>query len=511
MKNPMRETEIGVKKFSFIARMPDDPGSLDRAAEIIRRYNGNINRIHYDHRIDPLTVFFELTAPEETYQAITADLERIGYLQTTLATPSFLKFYVYLPHRSGALHEFLNYTTRERANIAFIDFDDKGRNPERVTISLTLEESAVADRLLTALKSRYRLEIVEYDVTGEKLDDTVFYVRFAQKLRPLIGEAEDGFLMRLLSDINHIVQELSALGKDHRQVFDSILRTGATLQQTTGSGFFAEVQRFSITDTVDLLCFQLPCGGNVYLFSTPAEAVMVDTGYGIYHPDLALMLTCYYPDGPISRILVTHADADHSGAGGYFDVPATLHQATQSIIEKANRAYGSRIESSILEEVYTKLINLFSRFRPAERYRLFPLRSDEYYSIFPILERISVGDLEFLVLEGLGGHLQGQVYLVCPEHGLLFTADTVINFESLSADRREFNTYADLLMTSVNVDSEAARRERRALLDIARDLDGRMAASGRRCLVCCGHGAVSILDNGKLKSTGTVEHYQKGA
>ena len=51
-----------MEKFSLIARMPDEPGALHRAAEIIARHQGNINRIQYDHRIDPATVFFELTA-----------------------------------------------------------------------------------------------------------------------------------------------------------------------------------------------------------------------------------------------------------------------------------------------------------------------------------------------------------------------------------------------------------------------------------------------------------------
>ncbi|RPJ53310.1 MAG: MBL fold metallo-hydrolase, partial [Methanobacteriota archaeon] len=195
-------------RYSFIARMPDDPGSLDRAAEIVKAYEGNIDRIHYDRRIDPCTVFFELEATDAAYGAITEDLRRIGYLQTTLATPSFLKFTIDLPHRSGALHEFLNYTTHAQANIAFIDFDDAGKHPERVTFSMTLGDAGAADRLLTELRSRYRLEILEYDTTGEGLDDTVFYVRFAQKIRPLVGDAGDAFLLQLLHDINHIVQEL---------------------------------------------------------------------------------------------------------------------------------------------------------------------------------------------------------------------------------------------------------------------------------------------------------------
>ena len=37
-----------------------------------------------------------------------------------------------------------------------------------------------------------------------------------------------------------------------------------------------------------------------------------------------------------------------------------------------------------------------------------------------------------------------------------------------------------------------------------------LTGSGRRCLVCGGHGAVSVLENGKLAVTGTIERYEAG-
>ena len=154
--------------------MPDTPGSLYRAAQIIKLYDGNINRIQFDRRIDPGTVFYEVTATEEGYAGITRDLAAIGYLQTSLKPLDFLKFTVDMPHMSGALHEFLNYTTSAGANIAFIDFDDKGRHPNRLTVSLNCEQSAAVENLLDQFKSRYRLEILEYDKTRKNLDDTVF-------------------------------------------------------------------------------------------------------------------------------------------------------------------------------------------------------------------------------------------------------------------------------------------------------------------------------------------------
>ncbi len=45
-------------------RVPDEPGSLEKGAAIITGCNGNINRAHYDRRIDPRTVSFEVTAGE---------------------------------------------------------------------------------------------------------------------------------------------------------------------------------------------------------------------------------------------------------------------------------------------------------------------------------------------------------------------------------------------------------------------------------------------------------------
>jgi hypothetical protein len=68
-------------------------------------------------------------------------------------------------------------------------------------------------------------------------------------------------------------------------------------------------------------------------------------------------------------------------------------------------------------------------------------------------------------------------------------------------------------MTSVNVDSDRARQERRALLEIAGEVDVGMT-DGSRLLVCGGHGAVSTLEGKELRTFGKVltydvaEHYQ---
>jgi len=489
-----------VEKYSFVARMPDHPGALQRAAEVIRRHGGNINRIQFDRRIDPVTVFFELTAPDDAQPLIHSELAGMGYLQSSLKPSSFLKFWVFLPHRPGALSTFLGITTACNANIAYIDFDDRGSNPDRLTVSLSLDDSAAADRLLDQLKSRYPLEILEYDTTGKNLDNTVFYLRFAHEIRRIVGDSEEEFLLSLLGDINHIAQELSKLGQDPRIVFENILLNGTILQDTAGSGFYVDIQDIPLTDAMTLYCLQPPCGGSVFLIDTPEESLMIDTGYGIYHRDMVSIIRNHIP-GVLDRlgeIVITHADADHCGAGGFFPVRAVMHPGTLDIIRVANRAYGSRSEASILEEVYTTLINLFSDFHPPEKIELLDCTPRGFRKSFPIIGSVRIGGYDLEILEGKGGHQHGQIYVYSSGLGLLLTADTVINFRHLTDERSRYNSLAVFLVTSVNVDSDVAREERAALLELAESSRGTYHGDRTECLVCGGHGPVSVLSGRDL-------------
>jgi len=155
----------------------------------------------------------------------------------------------------------------------------------------------------------------------------------------------------------------------------------------------------------------------------------------------------------------------------------------------------------------TSVINLFSKFTPPKKIEVFPTQVLGLRNIFPIIYRFQVGPLKFEVLESLGGHLYGQVFFFCSEYGLLFTGDSLMNFKSFTPERKRFNTLAKILMTSVNVDSEIATREREALLEIAAETDAQLASQGRRCLICGGHGAISVLKEKELEVYGEVEHY----
>ena len=170
-----------------------------------------------------------------------------------------------------------------------------------------------------------------------------------------------------------------------------------------------------------------------------------------------------------------------------FDAPSVLHPGSVEIIRNSNRAYNSIMQSSILGEVYTKLINLFSHFQPPTAIEVLPTTPLRMRGELPVIAEFEAAGRRFEVLESLGGHLHGQVFFLAPDDGLLFTGDTMINFSSFTPEREQFSSLADILMTSVNVNSELARKERKALTDLAAEIDASLRSEGRRLLICCGH------------------------
>lgn len=490
-----------MKRYLFIAGMPDVPGALERAAAIISHEGGNINRLHFDRKIDPSTVFFEVSASPVAYNRMMTGLDTIGYLRTSLPLVRSLKFVLTLPNQPGALLELLKGITSRQANIARIEYDDRARQPERLVLTLTLEDSDLIDSLLKDLQTRYPIEIIESDVTGERIDDTVFYLTFAQEIRALIGDTSDEVLMQFLGEINHIVQDLTAKGRDAQEVFHNVLKVGKSLRSTSGEDFYADVQVVTIGDLAKVYCFQPPCGGNVFLIDTLDECVMIDTGYGIYYEPLRDLLEICCPGyrDRLSRIVLTHADADHCGAAGYCIQPCLTHPGTIRIIEEDNRAFGSVSEKEVAEWMYTRIINLFSGFRPPtpDQVRPIPGGSGEMMGGFPVLGTLQVGPLEFAVLESHGGHIHGMIYLVCRKPGLVFASDTILNLAYISPERTDYNLLAVFLVSGVNVDKDLCRRERQDLLSLVREIESGSDA-GEKCVICGGHGPVSRLSGEEL-------------
>ncbi|HBE80018.1 MAG TPA: MBL fold hydrolase, partial [Firmicutes bacterium] len=111
-------------------------------------------------------------------------------------------------------------------------------------------------------------------------------------------------------------------------------------------------------------------------------------------------------------------------------------------------------------------------------------------------------DLKFEVWEGSGGHLYGEMVFICQERGIVFTGDNLVNISGFSPERSEFNLLAPYLMRSVNIDSKKATLMRKAIIEMIKTIENR---NQKPCIVCGGHGPLSMLTDGKLTGIPNVE------
>ena len=286
---------------------------------------------------------------------------------------------------------------------------------------------------------------------------------------------------------------------------------GDYLGANTGKNFTSDYQKIPLTANITFYSFQLPGGGNLNIFDAGEDGKMVlDTGYGCFFNDCDKMLEKVGVDGFFDTrvVICTHADADHCGAAGYFKMMPLMHPTCKAILDAGTRNHGSVNNLDLLEKFYTTSINTMSRMNVPDKVIECGTEPIGMRGLFPIIEKISFAGMEFEVWESLGGHIAGQLLLFEPNLGMLFTSDAFINFATLSKERADYCSIADSMIGSVNVDSEIARTERKELTRLAVELDAELKKNGKYLLICCGHGAVSKIDeNGNLVPASELIHY----
>ena len=286
---------------------------------------------------------------------------------------------------------------------------------------------------------------------------------------------------------------------------------GDYLGANTGKNFTSDYQKIPLTSNITFYSFQLPGGGNLNIFDAGEDGKMVlDTGYGCFFNDCDKMLEKVGVDGFFDTrvVICTHADADHCGAAGYFKMMPLMHPTCKAILDAGTRNYGSVNNLDLLEKFYTTSINTMSRMNVPDKVIECGTEPIGMRGLFPIIEKISFAGMEFEVWESLGGHIAGQLLLFEPNLGMLFTSDAFINFATLSKERADYCSIADSMIGSVNVDSEIARTERKELTRLAVELDTGLKKNGKYLLICCGHGAVSKIDeSGNLVPASELIHY----
>lgn len=494
--------------------LKDRPGSLAELSSLVAENQGNISFFHYDRSVDCSRVVVEvwfskrgeldslMTALKARNCCLSeADGNRDEVSITTLE--NVLEIKVRLVHKPGSLAAFARLLREHCANVIYMLYDEY-MDPESADIALATENAEEIDRLLVAINQKdYHYKVV-YRGSDQEAADHVIGLNLIEKfffsLRKLLSDKDIQELRTVVRSSKELYAGLvgfySEVGNnlDMGEVFGNVLALASMSVSKSGSNFYVrELPTIEIDNNIQLFTFRLPTGGNIFVFRHDDELTMFDSGYGLYYENIkALLRERSLDPALIRRIFVSHPDADHIGASGYFveefGAEVLMHPASRGVMANENRAHGIDGRLSELNKCFTRLVNEFTRCKYPEKAAFFSTSPIETVGDFDVIDVFSVGKLTFQVLESHGGHVPGQVFFLGSEHGLLFTSDYLINVGSLGMEDRDNLSVPRYLMTSTNTNSRVFREESESLRNLGLRLDADMKSRGKFAIVFPGHG-----------------------
>ncbi|MEW6602494.1 MAG: MBL fold metallo-hydrolase [Nitrospirota bacterium] len=499
-----------VKISAFLA---DRPGSLAELAGIFKQYSINIIFFSYDRSVHPNRVLLEVKCSSDTtisqvYEELSAhnlldpglktDRSALGVIDTR----SILKIEVRLEHTPGTLGDFAALLARHEANVIYMEYNEE-ISETSAKISLFTQDPEEVDRLLKDINAHGYYYSIIYKGAGHKeIEDVIglnLTERFFFKLKSLLKTEDISRLKKLIDSSQKMTDTLlkfsNEAGKHYEEgnIITNVLTFASASLMNTGAGFTYRKLRPLTFDNVTFHAFRMPTGGNIYILQCDKDAVMIDSSYGLYFEDVKAMLRGNAIDPSIiGRIYLTHADADHSGLSGYFagefGSRVYLHKDARGIIDNENRAWGSGSPISDLNHYFTILVNEFTKLSIPSNWMEYADGSTPHESGFMLIDEFTFCGHTYKVLESLGGHTPGQVFIFSHDSGLIFTGDYLLNVESLGQEERDILNYPKFMMTSTNVNSLLFRREMDMLREFIGRFDAELVKSGKEAVIVPGHG-----------------------
>lgn len=455
-------------KKTYITTMPDHVGAFLKASRCMAGLGLNITRVSYNKAIDTHTLFIEAEGAPERLDRATESLQEIGYLQGRGSEGSVLLVEFTLRDVPGAVTTVLELIQQYNFNISYMSSQENGTDCQLFKMGLFVEKAGQFSDFLNAASRLCPVRVIDYDKTEKILDNSIFYISFANELAGRMGLSEES-RTELVIQSNLVMQLLDERDEPFHKTFDYIRRFGEALARYRGDAFRPRVTEHDLGPDLHITLIEPPCGSNTCILRHRGMYLFVDTGYACYRQEMLSLLRRLIPDFDNCRkaALITHADVDHCGLLDLFPTVYMSRKSRTSLVMERETGSGFR-EQNRLHAPYARICKTLTSYVPPDPAALCVIGgSDEpQRSLLSPVGRWSFGDLDFALYEGQGGHLPGELVLVEEQHRLVFTGDILVNIKALTPEQAEYNRYAPYLMTSVDTDPALCAAQRRALPDI---------------------------------------------
>ena len=452
-------------KKTYVTKMPNHIGAFLKASKCFSELGVNITRVSYNKAVDSHTLFIEVEGEEKQLEKANEKLKEIGYLSDGEENSKIILLSFRLKDVPGSVTGVLELISKFNFNISYISSQENGSDYQQFKMGLYVSDLNGLSEFLRQAERLCEVKVIDYNNTEKVYDNSIFYNSYVDGLvktmsLPLKKKEE------LLVNVNLAMQTLDEQGLSPYKTFDSISKFAELLAECKGDNFNPRVTEHQITDKTKITLIEPECGSNTAIIESKGERVFVDSGYACYKKEMLKLIKELVPDfkKQKEKLIITHADVDHVGLFNEFDEIIVSQRSAESLQAEANKKAGFR-EQNYLHLPYVNICKILTEYEVVDKNKLCP--SWKKSSLTAPIEQIgfySVGELNFEVYEGKGGHLSGEIILIDFERKIAFTGDVFINLNDLTKKQAEYNQYAPILMTSVDTDAKLCSKERSAFL-----------------------------------------------
>jgi len=476
-------------KQTFTTTMPDQVGAFLLADRCLTRLGLNITRVSYNKAIDTHMLFLEVEGEEELLRQAEYELAALGYLQNNHSAGSVMLISFQLRDEPGALCPVLELISRFHFNISYISSQENGTPYQDFKMGLFVDDSEAISDFMRQAALLCPVQILEYSKSEKMLDNTVFYLNFANDIARKM-DFDDRQTRELIVHSNKVMQLLEERNSPPYKTFEYIGKFADCIRRYRGEHFLPRVTRHTGAAGLVVTLIEPPCGSNLCFLddgNAGHPLVCVDSGFACYREETLTLLRSLFPDFDSREkiLLLTHGDVDHCGLANDFDCVMGSRICLENF-RRENAGLAAVREENPLHEPYVRISKIISGYTSPNTGTFLPFPAPALAdSVLSKPVTVPVGPFCFSVYEGKGGHVAGEVILVEETHRLVFTGDIFVNVHAFTPEQAQFNTLAPYLMTSVDTNPALAKAEREAF---------RGLLSPGTWQVFGGHGSVLVLE-----------------
>ena len=451
-------------KKNYITRMPDKSGAFLKASKIISKNNGNIVRVNYNKAVDVHTLFIEVSASENEHNKIEKSLEKIGYLTDKGDDNKVVLIVLKLEDKAGSVTPVLEIIDKYDVNLSYLSSQENGTSFQHFKMGLMIDKVGEIQKLLEEISKICEVKIIDYDVTEKNLDNTVFYITFANEMREILSLSQEETNEVLISS-NKIMQMLDDNNEKPMKTFEYIKKFASFVKEQKGENFEAEVVKEDLGEFT-LYSILPPCGSNTFILQKEENLLFIDSGFPCYEREMIKLLTQIFPNFSEmnKESVITHADIDHVGLIHLMDKVYMSKNCYDNFLleQKGKPNFREQVSS---HEPYCELSKIISNYKTPSLNNFEVIGDKQDDKPLSKIGEIDFCGLKLEVMEGYGGHVKGEIVIGSKDKKIIITGDDVVNINGFSKKQYEFNLLAPYLMRSVNVNSSKATIIRKELIN----------------------------------------------